>query len=97
MIETLPVIHICHQAIEELSFFTKTADPNCRSCHSKVKFSNLGTSLGKYRDYPEGHSTKTSTATSFLIRCMPFLLSIYIATRQGIFWKNLTLGVVKVF
>ena len=75
MIETLPVILIFHQVIEELTFFVKTADSNCRSCHSKVIFGNLGTSLGKYRaeDYcPEGRSTKTSTATWFLINCMPF-------------------------
>ena len=81
MIETLP-IHIFHQVIAELTFFTKIVDPNSRSCHSKMTFGNLGTSLGKYRaeDYfREGRSTKTSTATCFLVSCMPFLL-YYIAT-----------------
>ena len=89
MIETLLVIHIFHQVIEELTFFTKIADPNCRTCHSKVIFGNLGTSLGKYRteDYcPEGHSTKTSTATCFLIVCLPFLL--YIETEKATFLKT---------
>ena len=83
MIETVPVIHIFHQVIEELTFFTKIADPNSRSCHSEVIFGNLETSLGKYRaeDYcPEGRSTKTSTANCLLISCMPFLQYIYIAT-----------------
>ena len=81
MIETLPVIHIFQQVIEELTFFTKIVDPNGRSCHSKVIFGNFGTLLGKYRAenyFPEGRSTKTSTATYFLINCMLFLLYIYI-------------------
>ena len=83
MIETLPVIHIFHQVIEELTFFTKIADPNCRICHSKVIFGSLGTSLRKSpaEDYcPEGRSTKTLTAICFVISCMPFLLYMYIAT-----------------
>ena len=49
MIEPLPVIHIFHQVIEELTFFIKIVNPNCGSCDSKVIFGNLGTSLGKYR------------------------------------------------
>ena len=96
MIETLLAIHIFHQVIEELTFFTKIADPNCRTCHSKVIFGNLGTSLGKYRteDYcPEGHSTKTSTATYFLIVCLPFLL--YIETEKSHIFKNMLLIIQK--
>ena len=77
MIETLPVIHIFYNHRVINLFSSKVADPNCRSCHSKVIFGNLGTSLGKYRaeDYcPEGRSTEASTATCFTISYMPLLL-----------------------
>ena len=101
MIETVPVIHIFHQVIEELTFFTKIGDPNSRSCHSEVIFGNLETSLGKYRaeDYcPEGRSTKTSTANCLLISCMPFLQYIYILpleTEKTHIFKNMLLIIQK--
>ena len=57
MIETLPVIHFFYNHRVINLFSSKVADLNCRSCHSKVIFGNLGTSLGKYR--AEGYCRRT--------------------------------------
>ena len=86
MIETLSVIHIFHQVTEELTFFTKIPIAGAMPFKGDLwKFRNITRKIS-YEDYcPEERSTKTSTATCFLISCMPFLLSIYIATGS---WKN---------